>query len=193
MKHLPMLTIMMLAMSGAGATEIFQWIDDEGVVHFSDTRPESDVAVKALHVNKSTPADYDPQDDPYSILNQAARMNRSWAELEKIRDERAEKRREEAERNRRYVELYEPDFYYQRPGRYFWNSGRYPPTIRPPQNRVTRQQAYALQQTGLDGRRPNSINSGTHHARVQRSQALPLVGPPPRPAPRPMSRPVSRP
>ena len=81
----------------AGAVDVFQWTDDEGVVHFSDEQPT--VAVEQVThfvIAPSNPLDYDPADDEYSIRNQAARINEYYQKIEERREERAKKRNEAA-------------------------------------------------------------------------------------------------
>ncbi len=117
MMRIPILTVAVLVSLfacavSANASEIYQWTDEDGVVHFSDTRPEDGAVVTGLRFQEMNPPDYDPVEDPYSIRNQATRTNAIWTELEKAREEREEKRREEAERNLRYAQApYDPYLY----------------------------------------------------------------------------------
>jgi len=166
----------------SSATEVYRWTDADGIVHFSDTRPENDSA-ETLVVRETTPEDYDPAADPYSIVNQAERLAENRERLAKEREEREEIRRERVER----IIIYErePDYRYRA---YFgpWYPPVLPPVHRPAsQLRVAGRQARALEETGLNTARPASINSGVHQQRVAQSQALPLAGgPPPRVTPR---------
>ncbi len=182
MMHIPILTVGALVLlsawaTGANASEIYQWTDEDGVVHFSDTTPENGAVVITLRVQGKNPSDYDPLEDPYSIRNQATRTNAMWTELEKAREEREEKRREEAERISRFAPApYDPYLYYSRAAySYFAHPGR---RLRH-QPKLARRQFHALVELELTGPRPHSINSGAHHARVLRSRALPLVTPKP--------------
>jgi Domain of unknown function (DUF4124) len=182
MMRIPILTVAALLLlstwtTTATASEIYQWTDEDGVVHFSDTTPENGAVVTTLRVQATNPAEYDPTEDPYSIRNQATRTNSSWTELEKAREERQEKRREEAEQNLRYAPApYDPYLYYSRPAYYpFIHPGRH---LRH-QPKLARRQHQALEELGLTGPRPYSINSGAHHARVLRSRDLPIVTPKP--------------
>ena len=182
MMRVPMLPVaVMLLLSAwtttATASEIYQWTDEDGVVHFSDTTPENGAVVITLRVQDENPPDYDPLEDPHSIRNQATRTNATWTELEKAREEREEKRREEAERNLRYAPApYDPYHYYSRPAySYFAHPGRHL-RHRP---KLARRQFHALEELEFTGPRPHSINSGAHHARVQKSKDLPLVTPRP--------------
>jgi hypothetical protein len=171
------------------AAEIYKWVDEEGVIHFSDTKPVDAASVESLLVHQTNAPDYNPTDDPYSIRNQAKRVGETWERLEKERDERQEKRREEALRQPTYVhQPYDP----------YYAGYRYPyyrPGIRPPSRPgyrpvrpgpTIRRQATALDELGLSGPRPHSINSGAHHARVSSSANFLDVArnSPPRPVPR---------
>ncbi len=101
MMRIPIQTVAVLVLLSAGtanSSEIYQWTNEDGVVHFSDTTPENGAVVTTLRIQATNPPDYDPIDDPYSIRNQAERTNSTWTELERAREERQEKRREEAER-----------------------------------------------------------------------------------------------
>ncbi len=184
MMHIPMLTVAVLVLlsacaASANASEIYQWMDEDGVVHFSDTRPEDGAVVTRLRFQEMNPSDYDPFEDPYSIRNQAERTNATWTELEKAREARQEKRREEAERNLRYAPApYDPYLYYSRPAYFsFAHPGRH---LRH-QPKLARRQLHALEELGLTGPRPHSINSGAHRARIEQSRNLPLVTPKPGP------------
>jgi len=182
MMRIPILTVAVLVLlfawaASANASEIYQWTEEDGVLHFSDTRPEDGAVVTTLRVQATNPPDYDPLEDPYSIRNQATRTNAVWAELDKAREERQEKRREEAKRNLRYAPApYDPYLYYSRPAYFsFAHPGRH---LRH-QPKLARRQFHALEELGLTGPRPHSINSGGQHARNEQSRNLPLVTPRP--------------
>ena len=171
------------------ATEIYKWVDEAGVVHFSDTKPADVASVESLRVRQTNAPEYNPADDPYSIRNQAKRVGETWDRLEKERDERQEKRREEALRQPVYV--YQPyDSYYSHYRYPYYRPGIRPPSrpgyrpVRP--GPTIRRQATALDELGLSGPRPHSINSGAHHARVTSSANFLDVArnSPPRPVPR---------
>ena len=90
MMRIPILTVAVLVLlsacaASANASEIYQWMDEDGVVHFSDTAPENGAVVTTVRVQATNPPDYDPLEDPYSIRNQAERTNTTWTELEKAR------------------------------------------------------------------------------------------------------------
>ena len=184
MMRIPILTVAVLVLlsalaDSANASEIYQWTEEDGVVHFSDTGPEDGAVVTMLRVQAANPPDYNPLEDPYSIRNQATRTNAVWAELDKAREEREEKRREEAKRILRYAPApYDPYLYYSRPAYFsFAHPGRH---LRH-QPKLARRQFHALEELDLTGPRPHSINSGGQHARNEQSRNLPLVTPKPGP------------
>ena len=96
MRILATLLITGLYASSSLAGEVFTWTDDEGVVHFSQWAPKHTAVVTTLNTSSRNPADYDPGADPYSIQNQAARVNQTWSKIEE-RNAELRKRREEEE------------------------------------------------------------------------------------------------
>lgn len=86
--------------SPSGAVEVFQWTDEDGVVHFSDERP-TEAVERLTHfvIAARNPRDYDPADDEYSIRNQAARVNELYRKIEERREARSEKRAAAAARS----------------------------------------------------------------------------------------------
>jgi len=136
-----------LAMSDAAtADEFFRWVDDEGVVNFSQWAPPEDIDnVATLIVHSTNPPDYDPANDHYSIGNQAERTSETWQALAAQRKDRREKRLEAEERERQEWQerqrfdyqpypYYSPSFYHRPvhlpakpPG--YWPR---PPHVRPP-------------------------------------------------------------
>ena len=182
------LVTLVLFAANASADEIYKWVDEDGVVHFSDTKPPDNTDVERLYLGRTNPPDYDPAEDPYSIAKQAERIGETWSRLEEERDARREKQREEALRQPTYV--YQPyDPYYDRYRYPYYRPGIRPPSYpgyRPPfQGPTVRRQVRALDTLGLSGARPHSINSGRHAARVESSaNSLDAVrSAPPRPVP----------
>lgn len=160
-------TIVVFAfVSKAMASDIYRWVDDDGVVHFSDTAPADETNVERLRVNSANPTDYDPADDPYSIRKQAERIGEIWSRLEERREKRREKRREAAERQPIYA--YQPDYPYRYYPPGYYVPGR--PGHRPVRPGPTiRRQVSALDELRLSGPRPYSINSTAHYQRVSSS------------------------
>ncbi len=69
------------------ATEIFHWVDADGVHHFSESPPAAaSNEVQTLQVDGSQPASYDPDEDRYNIAAQEAAM-------QELRDKREESRK----------------------------------------------------------------------------------------------------
>jgi hypothetical protein len=129
-------TLAIMAMAGicanpALADQMFTWTDEAGVVHFSQWAPNHTADVTTLKTASSNAADYDPAADPYSIQNQAARMNETWSKIEERKAERR-KRREEAEE--RMARPQPPSYYYPSyPYSYYRPIVR--PIVRPPIHR----------------------------------------------------------
>lgn len=152
--------------------EIYHWVDEDGVMHFSEWAPNPDVpGVLTITVPSSRPPDYDPNDDQSSISSQAERTNVRWSEIKARRDERREQRLEAAERAARLASLYayEQEDYFEPP---VW----YAPVQSIGLGHHHRPKLISHQQNALDrfgpqnGMRPYSINSSAHRARVTASK-----------------------
>jgi len=120
-------TLLLMAMaigSPAAATEVFHWVDENGVHHFSQTEPAADTPqVSTMTLEDTTPANYDPEEDIYGVQAQAERM-------QALREEMDEKR--EAYRERQAKAAQQQAVQYRRPysyGRPLWYPPYYP---RPP-------------------------------------------------------------
>jgi hypothetical protein len=158
------------------ADEIFHWVDEDGIMHFSDWAPaDNTVEVSKLIVSNSNPPGYDPNQDQNSILEQAERMNERWSELQERQDERRKQRLElEDQQRRRYAAEYDYPYYNDS---YFYYRPGYRPIHRPgfgqrPPFKVAKRQFVALDQLGLTGPRPHSINSSAHLARINAASSL---------------------
>jgi hypothetical protein len=169
------------------ADEIYHWIDEDGSVHYSDQKPGHDAPVTVIEIEAAPATPYNDEDDPYSILNQAARTHQRWLDIQAASLARAEARAETVdyrdESQRHYDDGYDSYIEYGNYYPYYAYWPANPGAYRPGQGR---QQIYALNTLDLLGPRPSSINSGAHRDRVYRSQFLPLV-----PAP-PVVQPVAR-
>ncbi len=111
------------------ATEVYHWVDENGVSHYSQNAPATDVAgVSKMILEDTTPPDYDPEEDRYGVEAQAERMAA-------LREEMAEKR--EAQRERQRNAPQQPVVQYQQPYPYgyssFWQPPYYPRPPRPVQ------------------------------------------------------------
>ena len=160
--------------SPALAGDIYRWVDEEGVVHYSDTRPHDEVPVEVVEIDASQSPDYNPAEDPYSILNQASRTHEIWLDYEAVRQARAQERLDAmADSPRPFPPAYQS--YYEYSTYPYYSISPAPADYRPG---YRREQLHALDTLDLVGPRPQSINSGTHQDRVTRSQLLPIVPPP---------------
>lgn len=78
----------------AVAYEIYKWVDENGIVHYSESAPEeTDADVTTLELEPTNPPGYDPADDYYSIENQAERIRAQWEAIAEEKEERAEAER----------------------------------------------------------------------------------------------------
>ena len=131
--------LLALTMPVAGAAQIFTWVDDTGVTHYSETPPPDD-APDGRRIEIETPPPRGPDragDDFYSVINQAARMESRRLEHEKLEAEKkqaiAEARKARAEaaaiqqgahNDNNYTTRYYPVFpYYPRYGHHPWKPG----------------------------------------------------------------------
>jgi hypothetical protein len=114
----------------AEGTEVYHWVDENGVSHFTQSAPSGEVSgVKKMTVEDTAPPGYDPDEDRYGVAQQQERMAA-------LRDEMKEKREAELKRQRdaaarqpqvRYVDRYSTPS--------FWNYPYYrpqPPRPQPP-------------------------------------------------------------
>lgn len=109
------LLALLLGNSTAVATEVYRWVDEDGVSHFSQNPPPEDVdGVKKMTLEDTTPPDYDPDEDRYNVAEQEKRMA-------SIRDDMQEKRDAERER-RRKAAAQQPAIQYQQPYPYGYSS-----------------------------------------------------------------------
>ena len=177
MRRVHLIPIFLLAAGLAHAGDIYHWVDEDGVPHYSQTPPaDADVPVETRELATSTPDDYDPHEYEYSVMNQAERIHTEWAALAEQRAAEREARREEArrrERDREAYEQYERDRYGWRYGREVWYPSVHPrPPLRPGY-KVRRHQYERLDELGLWREPPSySINSTRHWQRVQETRSL---------------------
>lgn len=122
----------------AADTEVYKWVDEDGVTHFSQMPPDLSVTdVSQPTLRDTRPSDYDPDQDIYGVEAQAERM-------QQLRDERKEKRQARLEREReaqkrQAAQYRDPEYYgypIYRPG---WVNPRppllpNPPVVRPPES-----------------------------------------------------------
>ena len=128
-RHLLMILLVLLCglvASVVHATEVYRWVDENGVVHFSQTAPNKPgEEVDKLALQDTRPSDYDPDQDIYGVAAQAERMKALREDMEEKRQASLERQREAAK---------QPVVPYRQPERYgypvFWDAGPRPP-LRP--------------------------------------------------------------
>jgi Domain of unknown function (DUF4124) len=89
---LPLFLTLSLAPLQAAAVEVYQWTDENGVVHFSQwapTEPEKDVST--LEVDGSPPPGYDPEADLYNVEANKKAMESLRSDREKRQEENRER------------------------------------------------------------------------------------------------------
>lgn len=125
-----------LLVAPAVAEEIYKWMDEYGVTHFSQMPPDHSVTGVSQQVLRDTrPSDYDPDKDIYGVEAQAERMQQLYDEKEKRRQARLEREREA--RKQQVIQHRSQNFYgypIYRPG---WVNPQppllpVPPVARPP-------------------------------------------------------------
>ncbi|MCB1788315.1 MAG: DUF4124 domain-containing protein [Chromatiaceae bacterium] len=108
------LPILLLALGLIGATWaddglLYRWTDAQGQVHFGDQPPTSDhSSAQRFAAPRYQPPEQSPKDDPYSILNQAKRLEEARQRLEQERQAERERQREYRLRERELAERQAP-------------------------------------------------------------------------------------
>jgi hypothetical protein len=171
--YLSSLLVLLFSADSIIAGEIFHWVDEDGVLNFSDWAPtDNTVEVSKLVVSNSNPPGYDPSEDRNSVLEQAGRMNDRWSELKEQKEERKKQRQERVAQEQipQYVEKKNP--YYYGPG-YYFQAVRPPAFGQRPPFTTQKRQLFAPDQRGLLARpRPHSINSSAHLARINAGNSI---------------------
>jgi len=72
----------------ATAQEVYRWVDENGVVNFSDTAPAAAADLNTVDLEDTTPRNYDPEEDLYNVAAQAERMQALREQMEKDREAR---------------------------------------------------------------------------------------------------------
>lgn len=84
--------ILPVLLAGFAATpvfsiEVYRWVDENGVVHFSQSAPPGTVPdIETMTLEDSTPPGYDPDEDRYQVAAQAEKMAQLRAEMDKKRE-----------------------------------------------------------------------------------------------------------
>lgn len=81
-----------MGISSGYAYEVYHWVDENGVPHYSQERPDENIAgVRKLQLEDTTPPDYDPEEDRYGVEEQAERMAGLREDRQARRDEARER------------------------------------------------------------------------------------------------------
>ena len=94
--HIFMALSLLAGGAPAAAGEVYRWVDENGVVNFSDTAPgsaETPAEVNRIELPDAAPRDHDPEQDIYNVAAQAERMQALRDEMEKEREARREQQR----------------------------------------------------------------------------------------------------
>ena len=129
---LAILTSALLLFQEVAATTVYQWTDEEGVVHFSDVAPPEDTSASIEKIEFTEYADNSTDPEKYSITSQLERMTEWRRQLSEERLARKQlqleamriAREQEAERfvnsynSQPYYTpaYYSPSYFYQHPG-----------------------------------------------------------------------------
>lgn len=115
----------LLACRPAGATEIYHWVDQNGVPNFSSTAPPGQKGQVETVVLEESPAPrYDPEKDPFDVEGQAGRMAAYREEMTRRREAAATRRAAQPQPVVQYQDRYI--------GGAWWNRPYYPrPPTRP--------------------------------------------------------------
>lgn len=107
------------------AEQVYQWVDEDGVTHFSQWAPDNTVdGLSKIVLTDTTPANYDPEEDRYSIKALADQIESMRAQIEQKREEH---RRRQSETNQQTI------VQYQNYDSNYGTSAWYPPPLhRPP-------------------------------------------------------------
>ncbi|MEJ2383320.1 MAG: DUF4124 domain-containing protein [Xanthomonadales bacterium] len=140
-----------LAAGPAGATEVYRWVDADGVVHFSQTAPAGAVEdVSRQVVENPVPSGYDPDEDIYDVAGQQERMQARREALERDLEARRERERQAAQQPMRSAPPVQGYPVYGWPGYRPRPPQRPRPPIEPPIEPPTRPPA-TLKPPGSDG------------------------------------------
>lgn len=124
-QHIQMLVMSLLFSAGLSATDIYSWVDEDGVTHFSEFQPGDQVQnVSKQTMDKSAPI---PVEDVYNVEEH----NKQMAEWREERDQqRQESKKRKQLADQQAVSYPQPQYDYRRS---FWNSPIYNrPPVRPP-------------------------------------------------------------
>jgi len=118
--------LLLLTASPVAATEVFRWVDENGVVHFSQSAPPANVPGVTELILEDTERPGDTDEDLYGVEAQAERMAQLREEMAKKRELAKERNRNQA---RQPMTQYQQSVLYDYP---FYGRPPYFPGLRPP-------------------------------------------------------------
>ena len=84
----------------AAQTEVYHWVDENGVSHFTQSAPSGEVSgVRKMTVEDTTPTDYDPEEDRYGVAQQQERMAALREDMKERREAELKRQRDAAARS----------------------------------------------------------------------------------------------
>lgn len=98
--RIPLYALLVVALLPAHAEPIYSWVDADGITHFSELPPPGPYEAMQLDL-PPYPAASPPDDEYFSVINQAARMQAQRLERERLE---AQRRQAEAEARRAYAQ-----------------------------------------------------------------------------------------
>lgn len=121
----PALALLTLALP-ASATEVYHWVDENGVLHYSQERPPGDVS-GVTKLTLEDPVVPDQPEDIYGVEEQAERIAQRREEMQQRRDEARERKQNAA--TQPIVVVQQPHAIY--PNRWWWPPLYPSPPVRP--------------------------------------------------------------
>lgn len=136
------------------AAEIYHWVDENGVQHFTQYRPGSDIPnVSTQKLENIAPPDNGQPEDVYNLEEHEKRMAAWREERDQNRKDARERKQQEAQQQR--VEYPEQNNRYIRP---YWRRPIYgrppikPPTIPEPPIEIPRSPPHNIPPRGISNR-----------------------------------------
>jgi hypothetical protein len=83
-------TLLLLPLAQPGAEQAYTWVDENGTTHFSETPPHNEsINAEQINLLPAPSAGNVSDDDFYSVVNQADRMEKNRLENERLTAERS--------------------------------------------------------------------------------------------------------
>jgi len=122
LQHIPVLLVLLTAISSSSAGPVYSWVDDDGITHFSDTPPiDESVSVRSIEDLPPPAAGISMDGNFYSVVNQATRMETQRLLAEKLRAERLQAEAEARQARAEALAAQQPAIRYEKePDRYIY-------------------------------------------------------------------------